>query len=285
MTARAAKRMDAALEDLLSADAGTVHSVYRSSVNLRMNNGVLCTLLNPADDLGPNGIVLSAAVEFAAPELGLRRGVPVVVREKTVLAGALTVDWTGADRISCAVTPCTRPPGPAVLRSGAARVETLLRDRKPSSAGSALQEALNERTRFLQEAALQTPERLSCAAGSLIGLGMGLTPSGDDFLTGCLAALWCAGGADDPAVGTLRRAVAHTEGLTTDVGGAMLSAAADGRFRTSLLALIGALFQPAGADERTWEETADRVVHYGASSGWDMLSGVEAGCRILLARG
>ena len=162
----------------------------------------------------------------------------------------------------------------------------MLLQRRPAFAeGSALQGMFDERTRSLQAAALQTPEQLMGAAERLIGLGMGLTPSGDDFLTGCLAALWYAAGAEHPAVPALRQALAGADGLTTDVGRAMLSAAEAGRFRTSLLALIEELFRPAAdIEDSEWEKKAERVACYGASSGWDMLSGVSAGCRILLAQ-
>ena len=285
MTRCTAVRMDDALPDLLSAGSGTVHSVYRSSVNLQMKNGMLCTLLDPTDDLGPNGIVLAAAVGFMDPELGLRRGARVLADRGTVRAGMLIVDLTGAARISCMVTPGGRMPGMEALHSGAARLDMLLQRRPAFAEGSALQGMFDERTRSLQAAALQTPEQLMGAAERLIGLGMGLTPSGDDFLTGCLAALWYAAGAEHPAVPALRQALAGADGLTTDVGRAMLSAAEAGRFRTSLLALIEELFRPAAdIEDSEWEKKAERVACYGASSGWDMLSGVSAGCRILLAQ-
>jgi hypothetical protein len=104
--------------------------------------------------------------------------------------------------------------------------------------------------------------------GGLVGLGPGLTPAGDDFLTGMLLADTLGLGGL-PLPGTRRldagdlSAMGRALGSTTAAGRTLLELALDRRFPAYLLAFAGA---PSAA-------AAARASEHGATSGTDAVAG------------
>ena len=106
---------------------------------------------------------------------------------------------------------------------------------------------------------------LEAGVAGLIGLGPGLTPSGDDFLGGLLIALHRLGRSD--AALRLAGAVERYAESTHLISRAHLSAAAQGFGAEGLHTFMESLL--AG----TVLDTA-RIDHIGHSSGWDAVAGV-----------
>jgi Protein of unknown function (DUF2877) len=105
------------------------------------------------------------------------------------------------------------------------------------------------------------------AVQGLIGLGPGLTPSGDDFLIGALSALDAIGERESHAA-TARAIVEVLPGLTTPLSACLLRAAAAGHVGENLhrivsLIMIGRVDAAIAA--------AGKIGH---SSGWDMMAGI-----------
>jgi hypothetical protein len=113
-------------------------------------------------------------------------------------------------------------------------------------------------------------------ARSLIGLGTGSTPSGDDFIVGQLAVLW--------AVRRLSLSASHQiEGFrrlfqwgelrarTSLASAQMILAAAEGSFSEAVRAVLVAL---AADPQSRLEVPAHILASQGASSGIEMLSGI-----------
>lgn len=113
------------------------------------------------------------------------------------------------------------------------------------------------------------PDGLTPAAAALIGLGTGLTPSGDDYLVGALAVLTL-----HPATSTLRRLLAHAVTVkadtTTPVGGHYLRAAADRCFHHDITR--AARCAVTGSDDL--EAAFEAVAAIGSTSGTDTLTGI-----------
>lgn len=107
-------------------------------------------------------------------------------------------------------------------------------------------------------------------AAMLIGLGPGLTPSGDDYLGGMLIALHQLG--RDAQARSLWRWLTPRLPRTSAISGAHLAAAADGEGHEALHQCLMALCTP-GAD---WTRALDRLDTVGHCSGWDSLAGVVA---------
>jgi len=106
------------------------------------------------------------------------------------------------------------------------------------------------------------------AVNALIGLGPGLTPSGDDVLGGVFIAMHAAG--MDKAA--LARAAAAAGGRTNRISRAHLACAMRGAGALSLHLWLNALL--SGADASALERAADGLDNVGHSSGWDAALGI-----------
>jgi len=108
-------------------------------------------------------------------------------------------------------------------------------------------------------------ERVVEAIDQLAGLGSGLTPAGDDYIVGVMAALWLTG-RKEMLSEMARIAVVKTTALSA----AFLRAAAQGEFMEPWHALVQTLF--AGEIE-AFSQAIKWVAQFGASSGLDALAG------------
>lgn len=110
----------------------------------------------------------------------------------------------------------------------------------------------------------------------LLGLGIGLTPAGDDFLLGMLAGLHVRQREQEAGhlYGALRGQVLQGVSKTTELSGAFLKAACQGNFAEP----IHRLFMAAGQAEA--DEAADAAANAGHTSGTDLLGGIDLVCRI-----
>jgi hypothetical protein len=112
--------------------------------------------------------------------------------------------------------------------------------------------------------------------GRIAGLGPGSTPTGDDLLTGLLAAasrLEAGGVLDSRRVEALREDVRGLpRGVTTIVAREMLDHAADGWFPEPLARFANAMGNPGGAPEEL-AALAREIEKVGGTSGADWLAG------------
>jgi hypothetical protein len=124
--------------------------------------------------------------------------------------------------------------------------------------------------------------------GSLVGLGPGLTPTGDDVLVALVAtSRRLANGGLFSAASTDRLAAAVAaipEGRTTPVAHHLLSEATRGFFPRPLASLVGALGDPNVDSERLAGLVA-RLAAIGAHSGADWLAGALALANAAVAEG
>jgi hypothetical protein len=116
------------------------------------------------------------------------------------------------------------------------------------------------------------------AAMTLLGLGGGLTPSGDDFVGGALFARGLLGAARCADAAGWRRAgdavCRAARARTHSISAALLGDLVAGRGWAPLHDLVAALAAGARAPA---EVAAGRLVRLGHTSGWDLLAGLGAG--------
>ena len=111
----------------------------------------------------------------------------------------------------------------------------------------------------------------------LVGLGPGLTPSGDDFLVGAVAMLDALD--ERPAHTALARAIeAIPHGLTSPLSESLLKTAASGHVGEHLSCAVSAVISGAPA------KAIAAVREIGHGSGWDMLTGILVALRAVVAR-
>ncbi len=108
----------------------------------------------------------------------------------------------------------------------------------------------------------------------LIGLGIGLTPSGDDFTTGILAGLILFGLQDHPFAVQYKKQVASHLFDTNDISRTFLQAALDGQFSSAVQAFSQIKKEDLREPSATASMLSERFLAIGHSSGIDTLCGI-----------
>ena len=110
-------------------------------------------------------------------------------------------------------------------------------------------------------------QSITDGASQLVGLGPGLTPAGDDFLSGLMLRSWL----DLDAPESVCAAVLHTvRSRTTTLSAAFLARAALGECNAAWHGFLHELRCGAGAN---LEQATRRILAYGSTSGADTLAG------------
>ena len=290
---------------------GRVHSVFRGALNLELG-GDLVTLAGPSVGALPNGMVLEADVDFS--DLGLVAGMAVEgVRDGGALSvdgGRLVVDLRAASAWSPRLArgtlrarhldQVTQHLATALARApatgGFAPLLGLLAhgvawpiDGLPRTCATAYPAI----KRLLAGARAGNLHVALDGARGLIGLGEGLTPSGDDLLVGFSAGLRAVASPLDP--GLARACAQLASGRTTRVAEVFLAHAARGEYSARIHRLVhvlsvGSARVPSAVGvvrAASAEATAGGAVsladelslalRWGASSGADTLLGVLLG--------
>ena len=116
----------------------------------------------------------------------------------------------------------------------------------------------------------------------LVGLGEGLTPSGDDFLVGLLAVLHVTGWLPSICSPAVREQFCQCVRLgTSQLSGEFLCCALEGHFAEPVTMLLRALCTP---DTWAWQGDAATLAAVGHSSGVDAMVGIAFGCRLLASQ-
>ncbi len=274
-----------------AAFAGVVHSAFHRAVNIAcLCCGELHTLVTDDLDDGPNSLVV-AADDFLA--LGICPGDSVrAAGGSLAIAGRAMVTVTGAASWRTPVPETHCPTG--LLRRRLAETEAAIwRNGTPGGfiEGMADTEIARLTTRMLHAGA----DGLALALGRsdtdaalaharrLLGLGPGLTPSGDDFLTGLLAARALGRqrgdlGSDAFALGVIRLA----KTATNPIAYAAIAKAARGEVRERVARLVIAL---GSAPAAPVSPALTQVLAIGSSSGTEIAFGVIRGLASLIDNG
>lgn len=122
-------------------------------------------------------------------------------------------------------------------------------------------------------------DKIGAGAKRLAGLGPGLTPAGDDFLVGFLAAIYACRLQIDEQLTMRSQLIAQTAAAhTTQLSARWLRCAGQGHFGEAWHHLIMALNSNIGTTIMT---TAHRILTTGATSGVDAMSGFLFGINLL----
>jgi hypothetical protein len=263
------------------------HSVFMRACNIETDSGELVTLLAPGSGNLPHGI--RCALPFAPLYTRLRQGQAATLEGAALRIPA--VDFV-MDFSRAAVWNGTVAASPGLRGTGAQGAlrelcETL-RARAPDqgvapalfssgSPHSTLERALVARmgqTLPILACATETNDAgaVVSALRALVGLGAGLTPAGDDFIVGYLAALWSRS-RREPGIAGLLCALAVPVGQlsldTNAISRQMLLDALQGHFAERLTEVVRCV-----CDGGDVARAAMRSLEIGHSSGADLLCGL-----------
>lgn len=250
---------------------GRVHSAFSRTVNIELGglagDGWL-SLHGPGPLPAPFGIACQAL-----PDVPGLQGAPVRVEARALVVGErLRVSLDG-----CAVTETALPesaPMPPVVAcleracegvsSGLLPAVAAVLEGRSLPADSLSRQAARHLSGLLSGTREASARRCLAAALGLLGLGPGLTPSGDDVLVGWLAGSRTAGGVGKrlgAAVGP--RLLEAAAARTVKVSHAFLAAAVNGQVAEPVRAFV---LTPDA-------ERLDGLVALGETSGADLLAG------------
>lgn len=254
--------------------AAVLH-LFNHACNLINEQGEILSLVTESIGPGPFAVVLPLETPFSE--------ILSVDSPVTVDGSALTL---GAVRIETAAARLWQPrPDWAGLRCQKERAGSfyqLLTGAQPAAAGPqstvdrAVQRKLGDAAaRLFPAIAAFDLDGCRAAARDLAGVGIGLTPSGDDFLMGVIYALWASRPADarDRLVGEI---VTSAAARTTSLSAAWLRAAARGEAVLPWHELVDALKEP---DPTAVSRAVQRILSIGHSSGADALAGFTGGLK------
>lgn len=261
---------------------GRVLTVFDRACDLLTHDGDVVALVTPQVGDGPLNVVVDGPPGLFAT---VETGAPAHLEERQLQIGALRFDleramiweprpdWERLRARRTAVRTCL-----PLLRTLCARhapPRSLL-----GLLGSSLPEDVPARAIFstarvaaaaLQEGWAGDHQRLREGIVGLAGLGLGLTPAGDDFLVGAMLRAWL----DHPTPKSLCRSVVRDAiPRTTRLSAAFLKAASRGECGASWHVLLKALSRGAreGAEAEITMAVHEILIH-GATSGADSLAG------------
>jgi len=249
----------------LEASGGAARVLAPLSASVYLAAGDALVWLGPAEAvLHPRAILTDAPVRAAQDRLAL--------------------DWTGA---RCWAPEPTPPAARATLATGCRALLAALPSLGPvaglgallagAAPGFPLERAAPRARALARACAADDAEGAVDAATALLGLGPGLTPSGDDYVGGAFFARTLVAGADARARWACAAAAVRerARSRTHPISAALLGDLLDGRGWAPLHDLARALAR--GAPPATALAAAQGLVRLGHSSGWDLLAGLLGG--------
>lgn len=263
---------------LLHLTDGTVHSVYRHTVNLTDGRHILA-MQTDGSPLSPVSLIL----ELSGDDMD-----SLSVKAGDIVSFDRDGFWIQGAKSSCHFTcanarrhdlKLSGPMDPrscrilasgisdAVSAAGTDGFSLLFGQNKASEPGLSLM-LLAARDRILQSNELCRQRNFEEAAlhlSRLTGLGIGLTPSGDDFLCGVMAGLHFSGNLEHPFAVRLKAEIGRRLSDTIDISAAFLSCALEHQYSLPVKLLYGL---PSSRD------ILNAFGQIGHSSGTDTLCGI-----------
>lgn len=277
----------------------TVHSVFQSAINIRLTKGSnLLTLVASGEADLPQGIRVDTPDDFSFEIF--RAGEQVNCRDDILHFGSSTIDLRGIGRWKCELPALQADmTNPAVIiawrtvwqalnkRQMLLEAEIIAEDlfRSDEIMRAGVPRRAGEAMRGLFDATRRHDLTAASFVRSLIGLGAGLTPSGDDLLVGYLAGLWCT--VLDKSermkfISSLGKAVIRLSHRTNDISRTYLYHASRGQVSSRLADLAEAVCHGENSDRLP--AIAESAMQAGHTSGMDAVTGLLIGLATWMIR-
>ncbi|MER1977009.1 DUF2877 domain-containing protein [Pseudocitrobacter faecalis] len=267
---------------LAERGSGQIAQVFNRAVNLWLPaRRRWLTLLSESCDNAPNSCRL-ALTHFDA---SFQPGQSIELHHH----GVMVADKLKIDTLSCR---CWQPPDLTLSRERFRQIPWLkLRDiilqqlQKHDTlflggGNNPFYQAISEqlqRNREILFKALRGNLNITSAVTQMIGLGIGLTPSSDDYLVGMSAILFIPGHPAAHLRDEFISALACAGKNTTSLSATTIEAAFDYRYRENIYAFIASLINDP---RQLSEKNIADIKSIGSSSGCDMLFGMADGCAL-----
>lgn len=272
----------------------TVHSVFQSSLNLRLNriNRLITLTVSNEGDL-PQGIRLNAPEGFTFEKFQIGEGALCRDGILHLENSSLTIQLHGARRYECDLPALmVDATNPVVSAAWSLVWEALNKRQKLSVAeiiaedlfrlGESTRSGVSRRAGEAMQSLLDATRRYELtdtdAISALIGLGSGLTPSGDDLLVGYMAGLWSTRRDKSERmqfITSLGKAIPRSSRKTNDISRTYIAHAVRGQVSSRLANLVEAIAR--GEDPKRLLDIAETAMRVGHTSGMDAVTGMLVG--------
>lgn len=256
---------------------GQVHSVFQKALNIIDEENHLYTLLTSEMDDGPLAVTLSLKSFEESPFIKDQR--ILMTREELSIPGH-RIPLENASRFSLLFPPYD--PSPWCYRLIQETENILERENQhgDSPYERAVEKLLHERLMDLTDAFQKEDEdQILSSSKKLIGLGPGLTPSGDDVLLGMMLVLNLPGNPYEKYLPLFDQVLLEARDETNLLSFHGLARAREGFVRRNLLDFIKAILR-----EKEIEKEREQVRSIGHTSGQDILLGVLSLLKICLEK-
>lgn len=272
----------------------SVHSVFQSALNLRLNveSNLLTLIVSSEGDL-PQGIRLSTPDGFSFENF--QTGEPAICRDGMLHfeKNSLTIQLSSARRWKCDLPALRFDPAKPAVSAAWNFVWEALNKRQKRSEAQIIAEEISHSNELAQAGVLRKVSQAMhgllhatrqhdltniAAIRALIGLGSGLTPSGDDLLIGYLAGLWCTLQDKNERLQFISRLGQTTLSLlsqTNDISRTYLYHAVLGQVSSRLVDLVETLCH--GENFERLSDLGESAMKVGHTSGMDTVTGLLIG--------
>jgi hypothetical protein len=272
----------------------SVHSAFQSALNLRLNaEDPLLTMVTFREGDLPQGIRLNTPDGFSFEVIQI--GKPAFCRDGILHfeSSPLTIQLNGARRWKCDLSALRFDLANPAVSAAWTRVWETLNKRQRLTGSEIVAEdvfglvestppGISRRVRAAMRQLLLATRRYefthTSAVDSLIGLGAGLTPSGDDLLVGYMAGLWCTVRDSSKRaryISSLGKTIIQLSHRTNDISRTYLYHAVRGQVSSRLADLAQAVCR--GDETVHLHETAESAMSVGHTSGMEAVSGLLVG--------
>lgn len=267
----------------LSKISGFVHSKFNRTFNIQsIENGELYTIACSELDNGPNTLIIEVG-SFENSEIEIND--PVTTEKDTLfISNKMAISIAGVRQWE-SILP-NYPTNTETLQNNLTKMKQYI---KSNGSSGGIKKSLTSKSPFENEMSRMLQERTDLLikeltnnrvfnaiehAVSLLGLGPGLTPSGDDFLVGLFTILNMKSSPSLLHQLFCDEVVKKAQSLTNDISYMALKKASVGEVRESIILLLNNLIN-GSEDELILSLT--KVLNIGSSSGTDIALGLVAG--------
>jgi len=304
--------IDAYLREHIGKESpkGEVHSIFKRALNLRTSSGSLITILSKKDFNGPNTILIPQGFDFSL--LNITAGDRAIFNcDSIYIPRGLFIDfskalfWRYSTSFGVINPEKVKRNFYALLKlmdsdlnfilfentgclysESAGGLEILIKKLLFPLCSSGEIRVLSENFLiFIKAIKDGDKRRIENSISRIIGLGSGLTPAGDDFLTGFLSVFFQTGSLNsrlkdctDDITNILIPAINSYRNKTNFISSCLLSFSVSGRFSQPVLELLDRLFF---SDDIRENSSFNNLKDYGATSGIATLIGVVSGLFLL----
>lgn len=252
---------------------GKVHSVFRKAINIIYDDGNMISLLVKGMDNCPFSIFVDID-DFNVWKV--LAGEDVWFHKDRIFIGSYILDISKVEQYSLKRGRYTK--NSKVLERNLQTLKNSIDINKDENNFNRMAfQMVLDRTTLLKTACMkEDKEEIIRASRSLLGLGQGLTPSGDDVLMGVFLVLGLNNSPTKRLEIILTKILEGQEGETTDVSYHGLLRASMGFYRYVLVEMVEELFNN---DEI--EANIRKILAIGHTSGRDLLYGIFTGFEIV----